>query len=130
MGLLSMDSVKLTFAVLVFVSCQAAHAQDASTKIDEPKVKAGVEEAAVLDICPDRTLLEVAEIDVGDCRSHIAKLAPICWHLIDGIVSDYVIEQGEAGKDRFIRITVVYASCVRAELLRQIVRSRRESNSP
>ena len=84
-----MDSAKLKFAVFVLVSCQAGHAKDAAPKFDEPVVKARVEEAAVLDVCPDRTLLEVAEIEVGDCRSHIAKLAPICWHLMDGIISDY-----------------------------------------
>ena len=125
-----MDSAKLKIAVIIFVSCQAGHAEDAATKYDEPQVKAGVEESTVYLICPDQTLLEVAEIEVGDCRSHIAKLAPICWHLIDPLVSDYKIEKGEMGKKRFLSITAVYTSCVRAELLRQIVRSRRESRTP
>jgi hypothetical protein len=42
-----MDSANLKLAVFIFVSCQAGHAQDAATKHDEPKFRAGVEEAAV-----------------------------------------------------------------------------------
>lgn len=126
-----MNSAKLKLAVFIFLSCQAGQAQDEMTKYDESQVKAAVEEAGVLDICPDQTLLEVAEIDVGDCRSHLANLAPMCWHIIDPLVSDYEIAKDETrkemAKDRFIKIAVVYSSCLRAELLRQIVRSRRES---
>ena len=70
------------------------------TKYDEPKVKAAVEEAAVLDLWPDRTLLEVAEIEVGDCRSHIAEFAPVCWHLIDGLGIDrLIIQSNQIGAD-------------------------------
>ena len=125
-----MNLAKLNFAVLVFVSCQPGHAQDAAAKFDEQQVKAAVEEAAVYLVCPDQTLLEVAEIEVGDCRGHIAKFSPICWHLIDPLVSNYDIEQGEIGKKRFINITAVYASCLKAELLRGIVKSKRESRTP
>ena len=98
----------MSFAVVIFVFCQIGHAQHAVTKYDEPKVKAAVEEAAVLDLWPDRTLLEVAEIEVDDCRSHIAEFAPVCWHLIDGLVSDYEIEQSETGRERFTIIAVIY----------------------
>jgi hypothetical protein len=120
------------YVVAIVIACvlfQSSSAQDATTKHDEPKVKAAVEEVAVLAVCPDQILLEVAEIELEDCRSHVAKIAPICWHLIDRVISDYEIEQGEMGKEQFLNIAAIYSSCVRAEILRQIVKSKRESSS-
>ena len=125
-----MNLAKLNLAVLVFVSCQAGHAQDAAANFNEQQVKSAVEEAAVYQVCPNQTLLEIAEIEVGDCRSHIAKFSAICWHLIDPLVSNYELEQGEKGKKRFINFLGVYASCLKAELLREIVESSRESDTP
>ena len=124
-----MDSLKLTFAALIFVSCQAGHAQDAPTHLDESQVKKAVQELTVQDICPNPAFLELAEIEMGDCRSHIAIYAPVCWHIMDPIVVDYEIEGGGKEKNRFLSIAHVYASCVRGELLREIVKSRREQGT-
>ena len=125
-----MNSAKLMVAAIISFSCHAGFAQDASTKFVESEIKAAIEEAAVLNVCPDQALLELAEIVVTNCRTHIAKLAPLCWNMIDRIIPNYAIEQSEMGKERFISILAIYASCVRAELLGQIVESSRESRAP
>jgi hypothetical protein len=116
--------------LLIFFLCLASHALDASTLSDEEKVKAAFEEVAVLDVCPDRTLLELAQLETEDCRSHIAKIAPVCWHLIDGLVSDQKTKQDELRKERNLTIAALYARCVRSEILRQIVKSKREGGDP
>ena len=118
--------LKLTIAVSVFV--QAEYAQGEATKYDGSEVKLAIEEAAVLNVCPDRALLKFAKLEVSNCRDHISKFAPVCWHQIDRVATDYKIEQGEKGRKRFISILTIYTSCVRAELLKQLVKSSKESD--
>ena len=122
--------VWLKFAAIILVCCEAGQAQGAATEFSESEIKRAVEESAVLTICPDQALLEFLDIEVGSCRSHISTFAPVCWHLIDKLVSDYEIESGEAGKERFISILSVYSSCIRSELVREIAKSSRESRAP
>jgi hypothetical protein len=128
-----MDSAKIVAAFFLFVSYQAAYAQDSMGKYDESEVKEAVEEIGVLDICPNQTLLNLAELDVQNCRNRLARLASVCWHIIDPLVSDYEIEKDqnnkEIAKDRIISLSLVYSSCVRSELLRGIVKKRRASSS-
>jgi len=122
--------VWLKLAILTLVCCRPSLAQDAVTKFDESEIKAAIEESAVLDVCPDRDLLKFAQIEVDKCRSYISKFTHLCWNSIDNIISDYEIEQNEMGKKRFISILSVYASCIRAEILGQIVESNKESCTP
>lgn len=130
---LCMNPARSTVVIILLLAFQAGFAQDAVTKYTEPEVKAAVEEIAVLDICPDRTLLELAELEVQNCQNHLSELAAFCWHIIDQVVPDYEIEKGEddkeVGKKQLIGLSLVYSSCIRSEMMRGIVDERRAANS-
>lgn len=128
-----MDSARLIIAVFVCLFHQIGYAQDSVAMYSESEVKAAVEEIGVLNICPDQSLLKLVELDVENCRSRLAKLAIMCWHIIDPVIPNYEIERDEdskeSGKSRIISLSLVYSSCIRSELVRGIDRKRRDSDS-
>ena len=128
-----MDSAKMIMAIILCLSFQFGYAQDSIAIYSESEVKAAVEEIGVLNICPDQSLLKLVELDVENCRSRLAKLATVCWHIIDPVVRNYEIEKDEdskeSAKSRIITLSLVYSSCIRSELVRGIGRKRRESDS-
>ena len=129
-----MDSARSIVVVTIFLLVfQAGYAQDSVAKYLESEVKAAVEEIGVLDICPNQALLELAELEVENCRNRLSKLAAVCWHIIDPVVPSYELEKGEDNKElakkRIISLSLVYSSCIRSEILRGIVKKRREASS-
>lgn len=128
-----MGSARLIVLMFFFLVCQFGYAQEPSAKYTEDEVKMAVEEIGVLDVCPDQALLKLAELEVENCRSRLAILSVVCWHIIDPVVPDYEIEKdennNEIAKDRLISLSLVYSSCIRSELLRGIVRKQRETES-
>jgi hypothetical protein len=128
-----MDLARSSVVIFFLLVFQAGYAQDSEEKYSESEVKAAVEEIGVLNICPDRTLLELAELEVEDCRNRLSKLKAVCWHIIDSVVPDYEVEKNEddkeVAKNQIISLSLVYSSCIRSEILKGIVKKRRESGS-
>ena len=128
-----MTATRFIVVLFLFITCDSGFAQDSITNFDESEVKAAVEEIGVLDVCPDQALLKLADLEVENCRNRLSKLAVVCWHIIDPVIPDYEIQMDEnnkeGAKDRIISLSLVYSSCVRSELLRGIVKKRKENNS-
>lgn len=121
---------KVSLLALVLVACIGHDARsEKAAKFQEGEVKANAEEAAVLWVCPNTELLKLLEIDTDDCRDHVAEVIPVCWHLLDKIVSDYEVNNSDDGKKRFLAITVNFTSCIQSELLTQSVNKKRLSSS-
>lgn len=73
-------------------------------------------------------MLALADIKTEDCRDYVKYRSAVCWHLLDEVIRDYEIAKGEAGKDRFLAVSSVFAQCIRSEMVYQIVDAAEKRN--
>lgn len=126
-GSIANSALRRLYVVVLIFAFSCGCAQESIDLSDEATIKKAAEQAAILDICPDTSLLEVVSLELSDCPDKLTLLASACWHVMDEVVRDYRFEKSESDRTRFLSMTVLLSSCLRGELVRQKAKAVRES---
>lgn len=115
----------LALAVLTqLVIVDLVVAEDSETKIEEKDFKVAAEYLATNDICADSRLRSLADLTSASCEDDLAFYSKVCWPQLDGLNLNYEATNDDESREKLISVSLLYGSCVRSELLRQIVRKQ------
>ena len=96
--------------------------------MDKDAVRSAVKRLAQFDICPNAELLSLIDVEMAECKGYLERYSSYCWEKLDNLQIDYSVSIDEQGKERLLDIAVVYAACVKSELLLELVASRQNSS--
>lgn len=122
------NMLSLVASTILLVHLQPVFAQSDGSEFRANDVKAAIEYTVALDVCSDVKLLELSGIDSSSCEARLAEFSAVCWHQLDRLKLNYELAKDDTGREQFIGISLVYESCIRAELLRKIVRAWQDSD--
>jgi len=97
-------------------------------EVDKDAVRSAVKRLAQFDICPNAELLSLIDVEMAECKGYLERYSSYCWEKLDNLQIDYSVSIDEQGKERLLDIAVVYAACVKSELLLELVASRHNSS--
>ena len=117
--------VATTLAVLAQLAIvDSVVAEDAETKIEEKVFRLAAEYLAANNICADSRLRELANLDSASCEDDLAFYSKVCWPQFSGLNLSYEAIDDDESRERFYSVSLLYGSCVRSELLREILRKQ------